>query len=276
MGIVSGLRQGEIARSSAIERASQRAFFGVAALLVVISAIATIRRCTGMSMGELPMPGGWTLSMTWMRMCGQTWTDVTAAFLAMWVVMMVAMMLPSLTPTLWRYYQAMSRTTGKPQHVRRVQLTMIVGLGYFMVWMLLGAAVFPIGVVLATMAMRSSALASSVPMVAGVIVLSGGAVQFTDWKAHRLACCRSTPTCHLLPANMAGTGQYGLHLGFQCICCCAGLTAILLVVGIMNLRAMALVTAATTIERFAPTVTAARIIGVVVVAAGLQMMLAAA
>ena len=42
------------------------------------------------------MPGGWTMSMTWMRMPGQTWPGVAASFLGMWVVMMVAMMLPSL------------------------------------------------------------------------------------------------------------------------------------------------------------------------------------
>ena len=44
------------------------------------------------------MPGGWTMSMVWMRMPGQTWPGAAASFLGMWVVMMVAMMLPSLAP----------------------------------------------------------------------------------------------------------------------------------------------------------------------------------
>ena len=56
------------------ERASQRALFGVSALLFAASAAATILWCTFMSaMGEMPMPGGWTMSMAWMRMPGQTW-----------------------------------------------------------------------------------------------------------------------------------------------------------------------------------------------------------
>jgi hypothetical protein len=43
-------------------------------------------------------------------MPGQTWPGAAASFLGMWVVMMVAMMLPSLVPMLWRYRQALGRT----------------------------------------------------------------------------------------------------------------------------------------------------------------------
>jgi len=42
------------------ERASQRAFFGVSALLFAASAVVTIVWGVSMSaMGEMPMPGGW-------------------------------------------------------------------------------------------------------------------------------------------------------------------------------------------------------------------------
>ncbi|HSR96291.1 MAG TPA: hypothetical protein VLM79_04430, partial [Kofleriaceae bacterium] len=59
---------------SEIVRASQRAFFGVSALLFAASAAVTIKWCASMSaMGGMPMPGGWTMSMAWMRMPGQTW-----------------------------------------------------------------------------------------------------------------------------------------------------------------------------------------------------------
>jgi predicted metal-binding membrane protein len=81
------------------ERASQRAFFGVSALLFAASAAVTIVWCASMSaMGEMPMPDDWT--MAWMLMPGQTWPGAAASFLGMWVVMMVAMMLPSLAPML--------------------------------------------------------------------------------------------------------------------------------------------------------------------------------
>ena len=72
---------------------------GVAALVFIASVALTIAWCASMSaMGGMPMPGGWTMSMAWMRMPGQTWPGAAASFLGMWVVMMVAMMLPSLLP----------------------------------------------------------------------------------------------------------------------------------------------------------------------------------
>jgi len=97
----------------ASERVSRRAFFCVSALLFAASVAVTIVWCASMSaMGKMPMPGGWTMSMsmTWMRMPGQTWLSAAASFLGMWVVMMVAMMLPSLVPMLWRYRQAVGET----------------------------------------------------------------------------------------------------------------------------------------------------------------------
>ena len=88
-------------------RTSQRAFIGAAALLFAMSAAVTIIWCRSMStMDAMPMPGGWTMSMAWMRMPGQTWPGAAASFLGMWIVMMVAMMLPSLVPMLWRYREA--------------------------------------------------------------------------------------------------------------------------------------------------------------------------
>ena len=54
------------------ERASRQAFLGVSALLFAASAAVTIAWCASMSaMGEMPMPGGWTMSMAWMRMPGR-------------------------------------------------------------------------------------------------------------------------------------------------------------------------------------------------------------
>src|SRR5512139_1270189 len=86
---------------------SERTFLGVSALLFIASAAVTVVWCSSMSaMGGMPMPDGWTMSMAWMRMPGQTWPGAAASFLCMWVVMMVAMMLPSMVPMLWRYRRA--------------------------------------------------------------------------------------------------------------------------------------------------------------------------
>ena len=93
--------------------------------------------------------------MAWMRMPGQTWPGAAAALLCMWVVMMVAMMLPSLVPMLWRYRQAVGRTG----ETRLGRLTALVGVGYFFVWTVFGMAAFPLGVALAAIEMQQPALA---------------------------------------------------------------------------------------------------------------------
>jgi predicted metal-binding membrane protein len=255
-------------------RASRQAFFGVCALLFAASAALTILWCGSMSaMGGMAMPGGWTLSMGWMRMPGQTWAGAAASFLGMWVVMMVAMMLPSLMPMLWRYRQAAGRT-GETHPAR---MTVLVSLGYFSVWTVLGVAAFALGVALAALEMQQSVLARAAPVAVGVVVLIAGALQFSAWKARQLACCRAAPQPRRLPADAGTAWREGLRLGVHCSYCCAGPTAILLVVGVMDLRAMAVVTAAITLERLAPAGTrVARAIGAVVVAVGLWLIVRAA
>jgi predicted metal-binding membrane protein len=224
---------------------SQRVFLGVSALLFVASAALTIVWCTSMSgMGHMTMPGGWTMSMTWMQMPGQTWPRAAASFIGMWIVIMVAMM-----------------------------LTALAGIGYFFVWTMVGIAAFPLGMALASVAMQQPALARAVPAAIGAVVLLGGAVQFTAWKAHHLACCREAPGrgC-TLPAAAAAAWRYGLRLGVHCGCSCVGLTMILLVIGVMDMRAMAAVTTAVSVEHLAPAgERIARAIGTVVVATGLLL-----
>jgi len=256
------------------ERASQQAFFGTSALVFVASAALTIAWCGSMStMGAMTMPGGWKMSMAWMRMPGESWTGTAASFLGMWIVMMVAMMLPSLVPMLWRYRRAVMRIG----ETRLGRLTTLVGLGYFFVWTLCGMAVFPLGSVLAEIEMQRAALARAVPIVAGVIVVIAGAMQFTAWKAHHLSSCREAPEHSLpLPADAGTAWREGVRFGLHCGTSCANLTAILLVVGVMDLRAMVVVTAAITLERLAPNgKRVARAIGGVIVGAGLVLIVRA-
>jgi predicted metal-binding membrane protein len=257
------------------EHAPRRAYLAVSALLFAASAAGTIVWCASMSaMGGMPMPGGWTMSMAWMRMPGQTSLGAAASFLGMWVVMMVAMMLPSLVPMLGRY----RRAVGGTGETRLGQLTALAGVGYFVVWTVLGMVAFPLGIALAEVEMRQPELARAVPLAVGVVVLIAGALQFTAWKARHLAGCRDSPAHGVaLPADAGTAWRHGLRLGLHCIQCCAGLMAILLVIGVMDLRAMMVVGGAITVERLAPAgERVARTTGVVVVGAGLLLIARAA
>jgi predicted metal-binding membrane protein len=251
------------------DRTSQHAFFGVSALLFAAAAAGTIVWCTSMSaMGGMPMPGGWTMSMAWMRMPGQTWPITAASFLGMWTVMMVAMMLPSLVPMLLRCRQAFAAAA-----TRCGRLTAVVGVVYFLVWIAFGVLVFPLGVALATIEMHQPALARAVPFAAGMVVLIAGSLQFTRWKTHHLKCCREAPEPGLTSPAVGAAWRLGVRVGLHCCHCCAGLMVILLVVGVMDLRTMTVVAGLITVEHLAPAgERVARVIGILLVATSLFLL----
>jgi predicted metal-binding membrane protein len=253
---------------------SFRRFFGVSVLLFASGTVATIVWCASMSaMGTMPMPGGWSMSMMWMRMPGRGWLGTAASFDAMWAAMMIAMMLPSLSPMLWRCRQAIGKT-GEQLPDR---LTVLIAAGYFFAWTAAGIAVFALGATLASLAVRWPSAAHAAPLAGGVVVMIAGAIQFTRWKACHLACCRDLLLCGgSAPTDDRSAWRHGLRFGLHCAYCCAGLMSILLVVGVMDLRAMILVTAAITAERLTPQgVRVARAIGVVTVACDVLLLLRA-
>lgn len=259
---------------TAFDRASRYAFAGGLVMLFVSAAATVIRGASMSATDEIPMPGGWTMSMAWLPMPGQTWADAGASFLGMWVVMTVAMMLPSVGPVLWRYRQSVAGTG----RTNPALLSAIVGVGYLVVWTVVGMAVFPLGVALAAVEMVQPALARATPIAAALVVLLAGAVQLTAWKARHLAACRHVPARgRTMRADAGAAWRYGLDVGLHCARCCANLMAIVMVVGVMDLRAMAVVGTAITLERLAPAGDrVARATGFVLVGGGLLLIARAA
>jgi hypothetical protein len=201
------------------------------------------------------MPGGWTMSMAWMRMPGQTWAVAAASFLGMWVVMMVAMMLPSLVPMLLPYREAVAGTG----EARLGWLTALVGVGYFLGLDRVRNGRFCAG-------RRAGGDRDAAAGVGARRTDRGRCGRPDRWRAPVQRVEGASPC--LLPGGTrarphvpadAGTGwRYGLRLGLHCSQCCAGLIAILLVIGVMDLRALVVVAAAITAERLAPTGDASR------------------
>jgi predicted metal-binding membrane protein len=225
---------------------SQRAFIAICAAVFVAAWVVTIQWCGAMNgMPGMEMAGGWTMSMTWMRMPGQTWLDHFSMFMGMWMVMQVAMMMPVLAPMLLRYRKALD----EPARSRESSLTLLVASGYFMVWSVSGAVIYPLGVALGTATMEMPQLSRLVPQAATLVLMTAAALQFSPWKARQLACCRDV----LLSGGSCGARAAALHgarFGLRCVYCCGTLTMALLVVGVMDLRAMMLVTVVITIERW--------------------------
>lgn len=204
------------------------------------------------------------MASLWLPTHGRTWLETAASFLVMWAPMMTLMMTPAVAPTLWRYGKTLSRT----RPTRMAVMTSATGAGYLLVWAALGALVFPVGAAFAAIELHVAPPPYAVSIATGLIVVLAGALQFTAWKVRALACCRELPITRATHASDALIR--GLRLGLQCAYCCAGLTAMLLALGMMDWRAMMFVTAAITIERLAlNSQRAAKAIGAVIIAVGL-------
>jgi predicted metal-binding membrane protein len=124
-------------------------------------------------------------------------------------------------------------------------------MGYFFVWTVVGVVVFALGVALTAMAMQHPVVARGVPLARWAAVSIAGLVQLSAWRVRRGVRWWAAPEWGLaLPADAGAAWRAGMRLGVDCGHRCAGLMAILVLVGVMDLRVMAVVTAAITGERF--------------------------
>lgn len=169
---------------------------------------------------------------------------------AMWAVMMVAMMLPSVTPLVLIFVRA-NRAAGG---------TRIVGsagnllLGYLIAWW-----GFSVPATLAQWGLHSAALLS--PMMestssvfAGVLLVAAGIFQFTPLKRTCLLRCRS-PLSFLMTEwrnGHWGTLVMGLKHGIYCVGCCWVLMALLFAAGVMNLLWVAVISVVVLVEKTTP------------------------
>jgi predicted metal-binding membrane protein len=227
----------------------QGAFFTVSAAFFVVATAVTIT---------------WSLSSQ--DMAGMSTATMMTIMMA---VMMVAMMMPVLTPMLRRY----RLTLASAGQTRLGVPTLAAGLGYFLVWTALVVATSALGAALMALEMRVMWLAGVVQVVGVGVVAIAGLVQFTRWKAHHLACCRTLSGSPSLTVSGVGAAwRHGVRMGIHCASASAGLMAILVVVGMMSVPVMALVTGAIVAERLAPNgERVAHIIGGIVLALSIAL-----
>jgi predicted metal-binding membrane protein len=217
------------------------------ALVVFLAAAVLTLSSSRMMSGVMPMPGGWTMGMAWMRMPGQGWLGAGAMFAAMWVAMMVAMMLPSSLPMLVLYRGAV-RFRGE---AHADGLMWLMASAYFAVWTVFGVVAYLAGITLANAAMWSPSISRLVPVAAGGALIVAGAYQLTPWKAACLKHCRDPLelVAHHLHRGWRGAVGLGVHHGLFCTGCCWALMLMQLVMGVMNLGAMVVVAAVIALEK---------------------------
>jgi predicted metal-binding membrane protein len=167
-------------------------------------------------------------------------------FLAIWLAMMAAMMLPSVWPAVLAYAKAGAgrRDTSVPLFVA----------GYLLVWECVGVLAYvayvAVGILLASM----PDLAMRLPVVAGVLIVVAGLYEFSLLKTKCLEVCQR-PSASLEGSwrdGAIGGLSMGLKHGMVCLGCCSGLMVVLFALGAMDLRWMVAVAALIALEKLGP------------------------
>lgn len=236
----------------------------VTAFVVFAASAATTLYFWRTMAGSMRMPGGWEMSMAWMRV--GSWAATTVMFCLMWLAMMVFMMLPSSAPVLMLVRRSLQfQGAAHPE-----ALTWTVAAGYFLSWTGFGLVAYAAGVGCTEAAMAWTRFSRAVPWLTGVAVIGAGVYQLLPAKSACLRHCRDPLllVAHLRP-GWRGALRLGLHHGAFCVACCWALMVIQLVLGVMSLPLMLLVAAVIAWEKLAASSTLpARVAGVVAMAAG--------
>ena len=172
-------------------------------------------------------------------------------FLAIWIAMMVAMMFPSAAPMVLMFHTI---SAGKRQRAQAYAPTWVFVLGYLLVWTLAGVAAYVLATGLDWLASQSMWLTDNANRIGGVVLIAAGLYQLSPLKNTCLAKCR-TPLQFVMTSWRDGAGgavRMGIEHGAYCLGCCWLLFVILFPLGMMNIAALALLTALIFAEKVLP------------------------
>ena len=189
-------------------------------------------------------------------------------FMATWSAMMVAMMVPAVTPviaTLDQWARASSRAHAS---------TPVFVAGYFLVWSASGLVAYALLSVLQGWISPATIMALR---VGAALLVVAGVYQLVPLKQVCVQHCRS-PLALLdqqgtLPTHRRlGPLRAGIIHGLYCLGCCWALMVVLLVLGMMNLAWMAAITTIIVVERVMPRGERVRwLVGLVLVGLGIVL-----
>jgi predicted metal-binding membrane protein len=212
-------------------RAAVRGHLGLVAALLAVAAtgwVWTARQMRGMDEGPFTTLG----QLTW--------------FVVVWVVMMAAMMFPSVAPTI-ALYTRVTRTSSP------VAPWLFAG-GYLLAWAAAGLVAYLVGRLLVALLGDTLAWDAAGQPLAGTTLVVAAVYELTPLKNVCLARCRS-PISSLLTSWQGGpTGslRMGARNGAWCVGCCWALMASLFALGVMSLWWMAFVAVLIAAEKLLP------------------------
>jgi len=216
----------------------QRERYLILGVLLVLAALAW-----GLLIWQAPMMNNQAMGLT-MGMSA-------VLFIAIWAVMMVAMMFPAAAPMILMFGAVYA---GKRRQEQPYVPTWIFVSAYLLVWTLSGVLAYFLAIEVEKLAGQSMWLMENAPRIGGAILVIAGLYQLSPLKNVCLSKCR-TPLQFLLTSwhdGYAGAFRMGIEHGVFCLGCCWLLFVILFPLGLMNLAVMALVTALIFAEKALP------------------------
>ena len=173
-------------------------------------------------------------------------------FLAVWVVMMVAMMFPTAAPMILAFHRIQA---GRRQAAGGAFVpTWVFVAGYMLVWAMAGVVAYAAALAAESVAARVELTSAAAARIGGVVLIAAGFYQLTPLKDLCLSKCR-TPVGFIMTSwrdGRPGALRMGVEHGAWCLGCCWLLFAVLFPLGLMNLAAMAALTALIFAEKTLP------------------------
>jgi len=236
--------------------------------IVLIAALAwvyTIREANAMYAMHAGMDMSGHVDISWS-------TEAAIYNLTMWVVMMIAMMTPSIAPAvlLFAKHSRTQQAAGRPYVPASAFLA-----GYLLVWTAFSVVATAAHWLLEKYGFLTMMMEPSSAKIAGVILIVAGVFQFTPLKHACLKHCRGPldVIMHGWKPGVLGALSTGVWHGAYCTGCCWALMLLLFAAGVMNIMWVALISIFVLIEKLAPRAEViARIGGVVLIAAGVWML----
>ena len=174
-----------------------------------------------------------------------------ALFLLIWVAMMVAIMFPTASPMMLMFARI---SAGKRRQGGPFVPTWVFISSYLILWSALGILAYAGAVGAERLADRSMWLMNNAARIGGVVLVAAGLYQLTPLKAICLSKCRS-PMAFIMTSWRDGSGgafRMGIEHGLYCAGCCWLLFVILFPLGMLNVAALAVITALIFAEKSLP------------------------
>lgn len=174
-------------------------------------------------------------------------------YVTAWVVMMAAMMFPSVAPMVRTYALVLRRRTGFGHTRARAAVAAFVG-GYLLTWTLFGLAAYGLFAVVNSLSIDVLTWGRAGRYLAAAVIAAAAVYQLTPSKDACLTRCRG-PLDFLMDRwrdGVSGAVRLGVEHGGWCVGCCWGLMAALFALGVMSVGWMAFVAGLIAIEKLLP------------------------